>query len=144
MEPREHKGQPVSSLPLDQERWIERARTAGGPRFAELVERLCAVAPAAWVEELITCVEGVRQALLEDLTAEEALQALARATARLLQELSPADPRIETLLAWVEGETPRSTGSRRPGHLPRASGAARGGQGQVAPEQHAAAATLWE
>ncbi|GER84486.1 hypothetical protein KTAU_31220 [Thermogemmatispora aurantia] len=144
MEPREREGQPASSTPLDQERLIERARTAGGSRFAELVERLWTVVPPSWSEDLVSCVEDLRQTLLEDLSAEEALQALARATARLLQELSPADPRIEFLLAWVEGEPPRSTGSRRPGHLPRASGAARGGQGQVAPEQHAAAATLWE
>nr|BBH95171.1 hypothetical protein KTA_33700 [Thermogemmatispora argillosa] len=131
---------PPETLPDGCKPLIERARAAGGERFADLVRRFSAILPAVWVEELIACVEELRQAILAEMSAEEALQALARATERLLKEL-PADPRLETLLAGIEGETHRSSGSCRPGRLTRASGAARGGQAGL--EQHAAA-TLWE
>ncbi|WP_376793785.1 hypothetical protein [Thermogemmatispora sp.] len=93
---------------------LARARAVGGDRLAALVERLAQWLPEGALMEVVTCVEDVRAVwraeILERLSAEEALQILARETRRLLATLPP-DPRGEALVALVweieQGQLPR-------------------------------------
>lgn len=125
---------------------LDRARAAGGDRLAAIVESLAATEPPEILEAVVGCVEGLRQAILETLSAEEALRVLCRTTRQLLQNLPPPDPRIEALLAAVETD-PRA-GIEAPvlARPTRRSLAPAAQRSNLPPEAlpEALTATLWE
>ena len=100
---------------------ITRARTAGGDRLATIIELLAATEPPEIIDALLSFIEDLRQEIHDQLSAEEALAALARATHRLLQAL-PETPetqesqRMAEVLAMIEDSHPakQRSGYKKP------------------------------
>lgn len=97
---------------------ITRARTAGGDRLATIIELLAATEPPEIIDALLSFIEDLRQEILDQLSAEEALAALARATNRLLQALpeNQESQRMAEVLAMIEDSHPakQRSGYKKP------------------------------